>query len=92
MEQSAANATPQESKNAPKTRGGIKILIWFICSLLILYPLSFGPALWVIQKFPGMKPHSKVFYSPLTGVCAKSDTLDRLLDWYVFDVWRIPRS
>jgi hypothetical protein len=56
--------------------------------LLVVYPLSAGPAC----KLAGMGYLNatvlRYFYMPLAGAIAHSPGLQRLFEWYIRDVWK----
>lgn len=64
------------------------LAIWLIVTalLLVAYPLSVGPAMWLTQK--GYLPHGvyQTTYWPMVMLCIRCRPLRGPIDWYV-KVW-----
>ncbi len=66
------------------------MLVWIVLVLLIAYPLSIGPVARIYRGVIGGPPRIvQAFYSPLVQVCGMSPGGDKLLRWYVVDVWGV---
>ena len=79
-----------EPPDAPQSdsRSHSKIVIWMVISLLVVYPLSVGPATRLAMIYQ-LAPDAglKTFYAPLNFVAAHFKPANRLLEWYVGDCW-----
>jgi hypothetical protein len=58
--------------------------------LLIVYPLSTGPAAWLEIMVPSAKHAIEAFYSPLVFLCAHCPPANKAFIWYVVVLWRVP--
>jgi hypothetical protein len=57
---------------------------WTVAALLVLYPLSIGPATWFVANGrSGLLETWDTAYAPLLWACNHSDTLSGLLGWYM---------
>ena len=66
------------------------VLRWFavVAVLLMIYPLSSGPVMKLVQK--GLiPPGAGALYVPLGFLHDKSTIGKRCLEWYLEDVWNI---
>jgi|SRR5579872_5655402 len=68
---------------------------WIVLALVVVvaYPLSYGPALW-LQDMPGWLGYvtgtsNQVIYKPLNWLVGTSETLSAIFDWYV-RLWVTP--
>ncbi|HEV3302717.1 MAG TPA: hypothetical protein VG055_23900 [Planctomycetaceae bacterium] len=61
-----------------------------LLGLLVLYPLSAGPLVWIANRTEeppvGVVKAIDAFYEPLSWLRSKSETADNALDWY-FKLW-----
>jgi len=67
-------------------RGVVAIVV-----LPVLYVLSIGPMMKLGMKgicFPG----EEQFYRPLVSAMVHSPRFERVMRWYVCDVWRVPMT
>jgi hypothetical protein len=55
---------------------------WVICFLLIAYPLSFRPGMWLEEKGIISGDTAETIYSPLFSLAAKSDLFSKVLYWW----------
>lgn len=62
--------------------------VWFVIvpTMLVWYPLSIGPMVYLFAK--GYLPENSgntlnTVYAPLHSVCAKTETTDRALSYYI---------
>jgi hypothetical protein len=64
---------------------------WLAVILLVVYPLSIGPAFWVCQVAGPENRATKityfVVYGPLLMVCSRVPPLKNLATWYV-SLWK----
>jgi hypothetical protein len=59
---------------------------WAAVVLFLLYPLSIGPAIWLVgEAFPERAQTWENVYAPIFWGCNYSDTLSDLLNSYI--VW-----
>ena len=71
-----------------RSRGVGRMLIVFGL-LLILYPLSAGPAAKLVEKGLLSGKMVAIFYAPLDMLSNRSELMARFRDWYLGDVWKI---
>lgn len=78
-----------EAGESERGRRGVAWWLLWMAVALVFYVLSIGPVYklyWI-----GAVPHwSLVIYSPLGFVASRSPTSERVLDWYVHVVWKVP--
>ena len=65
-------------------------IVWLLLAVLVLYPLSTGPAAWLAIKQPSTAQALKTFYAPIGVACSHSHALEQALVWYLTVVWRVP--
>jgi hypothetical protein len=58
--------------------------------VLLVYPLSIGPAAHLAKKFPATEGALEVAYLPVVALAHQVPLLERALRWYIVDVWRYP--
>lgn len=63
---------------------------YWLLGALILYPLSVGPAMWLVAVFPSLEKCAIIFYGPIVYVYKNSPEAEKLINWYVMDLWRVP--
>lgn len=87
--------TPGQSDSVasemPRERRPFRWLFWGIAIVLLVYPLSSGPAAKLDSV--GLLP-ARVYpavYGPLIYVAAAAG-LSRVLDWYIWDLWNVRAS
>jgi hypothetical protein len=73
----------------PKKRSRTLIFCWAFLALLVLYPLSLGPAVWIIMHTPkewpvrdGLTRACQVIYYPLFRSVEHSNLAAEVLDKY----------
>ncbi len=56
---------------------------------LVSYPLSIGPAQWLIWKLevPWIGKAGHFLYYPIASACSRSETLGRIVHWYIGLWW-----
>jgi hypothetical protein len=69
--------TPDHSESKPRRRWPTYLAI--VLALLVLYPLSVGPALLLVMTFPQFERAYYFVYSPLGLLVAITDTNPLLL-------------
>ena len=85
-EQHDSTVEPQQ-----RPRGGTSTLfLWLSFFLFVVYPLSVGPAAWLMLKYPSTQPVIAALYTPIEALCRHSPPFEKALEWYLFGVWRIP--
>jgi|HubBroStandDraft_6_1064221.scaffolds.fasta_scaffold1408180_2 hypothetical protein len=70
----------------PKRRHRAWIFWAALITLLVLYPLSLGPAfrlVWTSQDDPANLRVFKVVYRPISWARMHSETVTNLTDWYM---------
>jgi len=65
-------------------------ILWALCILLLAYPLSAGPAVWLEIKVPATQPTVEALYKPLSTLCERCPPLQQAMFFYLAVVWRIP--
>src|SRR5215813_12587076 len=71
---------PLMERNSRTTAGFWATVV--VVSLLLLYPLSFGPACW-INRWTGMgKRAMAIVYRPVSGLLDPWSTVGGMLNWY----------
>ena len=66
--------------------------VWIALLLLVLYPLSIGPAAWVSYRYPSTGRVTGVLYRPLLFAAEEVPALDYFLVWYLYTVWHIEKD
>ena len=69
-------------------RQGFTPILWSICVLVLLYILSAGPVIKLIQK-KRISGQTALIYTPLT-VLNKIPVIDEFWYFYVYTVWSLP--
>jgi hypothetical protein len=69
--------------NRINDRGG-RAWIWWATALLVMYPLSMGPAYWAVSRFGNGDaiPSYLAFYSPIIWACRRSTVLEKIVTRY----------
>jgi hypothetical protein len=83
----ASDAAPVEPE--PR-RAGAGLALWLTLLLLVAYPLSVGPAVWLAERNVVPKKAVEVVYAPLEALAEHSQFAGRFLDWYVGLFWSPP--
>lgn len=82
---SETNVTRRESSS-----GGAPVVVFLLLTffgLPVVYCLSIGPAIWLIER-TGMNPDFfEIIYTPLEWLHSNVALVRPLLDWYV-ELWR----
>jgi hypothetical protein len=63
---------------------------YWLLGALILYPLSLGPAGWLMTVFPALENATMLVYSPLFMLCEQIPVLKQFVGWYFFELWQVP--
>ena len=61
---------------------------WVLFFLLVVYPLSIGPAARVHMACPGARPAIETFYTPLVVLAKSNKQVARFFSWYISTVWK----
>lgn len=69
-----------------RRRGLLHLFVWGLF-LIVLYALSIGPAFRLFEKGVVNVEFIETVYMPLFAVGKHYASVERLIDWYVFDVW-----
>lgn len=89
MGEAAENAAPSQEPCAPgRDFGGTMWILWTGFFVLVVYPLSLGPAARLHQSSPATRPAIEAFYAPLTMLIKTSPACRAAAEWYVVRVWR----
>jgi hypothetical protein len=72
-------------KAKKRSRSG-PIAALVVVGLLVLYPLSYGPASWLAVHGYIANDKAAVFYRPMHWACERSEIFGHVLLWYV-DFW-----
>ena len=78
---------PAESSR--RSSSGTWWIFWPCFILFILYPLSTGPVVLLLEKGIISDDRFLVIYKPLELVYENSDTAQRFFDWYT-ELWGLP--
>jgi len=84
-------ADEKEKQDGEEARhgGGVFKWVWIVGVMLVLYVLSVGPVMKLVQ-FRVVRPSVvDVAYSPVFWLTSQSLLMDRFYQWYVFRVWRV---
>jgi hypothetical protein len=68
-------------------RGGFGTFTWLLVLLLVLYPLSTGPALKLAEHDVISLDALEYVYAPLGWLAQHSPPVQAFFDWYLGDVW-----
>jgi hypothetical protein len=84
------DSRPLEPSDGPKKKS--RVWGWWLAGiLLVVYPLSIGPAFWVCQVAGPEDRVTKaiyfVVYAPMLMVCSRVRPLKNLATWYV-SLWK----
>jgi hypothetical protein len=63
--------------------------LWLCFFLLVVYPLSVGPAAWLHKRQPAARPAIEGFYKPMTLLMDYCPPVRDFFVWYVTTVWRV---
>jgi hypothetical protein len=65
----------------PKKRRGAWIW-WPVVLLIVLYPLSVGPAMWLVTS-PALDKTVSTIYAPIFWLVGRSDWAASVVEWYL---------
>jgi len=83
-----SNPEPQKS-DFPESRSGVWWGMWVTLSLLVLYALSVGPVVKLVNARGGRPSKAlDTFYAPLEYAYDHSSAVKRFYDWY-FRLWGV---
>ncbi len=70
-----------------KRRWWARAWVWWgpLVVLFVLYPLSMGPAMWIVRSNQQMDVYCAVF-APVRWVRDRSETINDALSWYL-EIW-----
>jgi hypothetical protein len=68
--------------------GGPSWLLWIVLLLLVVYPLSLGPAAKLHLAHPAARPAIEGVYKPLTTLIDFNPHVRDFFVWYVEKVWK----
>ncbi len=80
---SDAPQSPQEGHRA----GTLWLVILIV--LLVVYPLSLGPAAKIHKRYPATRRAIETLYWPIASLARHSDTVSRFYEWYLTKVWSL---
>ncbi len=87
----ASRQSDSVASEMPREHRSLRWLFRVLVLLLLIYPLSSGPAAKLDSK--GLLP-ARVYptvYTPLINL-ASAAGLTRVLDWYIWDLWNVRSS
>jgi hypothetical protein len=62
---------------------------WLAIGILVLYPLSTGPAAMLYQHHLLPESVLQILYAPIIYVCDHNATINDALEWYVEKIWHV---
>jgi hypothetical protein len=71
-------------------RGGSGVAIGCLLMLLfvpLLYVLSVGPAVWLVEHYPATEYAINILYTPLSLVAESFSPVKAFFEWYI-DFWQ----
>jgi len=83
LEQAKAAPAADSSRDHPSFFG---LWFWAVILLLVIYPLSTGPAVRINQVYPASRPVLEAVYKPLELLADISPPIGRLFKLY-FTMW-----
>jgi hypothetical protein len=82
-----------QNNEAPPERthgaGGVYWLVWAPFLLLVVYPLSIGPAARLHKACPPARPAIEAAYYPLVALGKDNEKIASSLNWYVMKIWGV---
>jgi hypothetical protein len=88
MDDNSAKPSAPEPHADPTPGGSYYWALWALFFVLVLYPLSIGPAARIHEKYPAARPVIEIIYLPLTTLIDHSQPTANLSMWYVMKVWK----
>lgn len=76
-----------EASNDPR-RSGFGTLGWIVVVLLVVYPLSTGPAVKLAEHDMVSDTTLEIVYAPLIWLTEHCPPVKDFFDWYLSDVWK----
>ena len=80
---------PRQTDEEPRRRGRAGWIVAVMVVVFVLYPLSTGPAMWLIHHgYVRNTPDGPagIFYLPIKWLARMSPQFASVLSWY-FDLW-----
>ena len=68
-------------------RAGMPIAVWLTIFLLLIYPLSTGPAVKLAEHEVVSMDALEYVYAPLIWLAEHCDPVADFFEWYLSDVW-----
>jgi hypothetical protein len=53
-----------------------------LVAVLVAYPLSFGPACWIVSRINDDEQYFQALYWPIGAMALQADSVERLVRWY----------
>src|ERR1043166_2400597 len=89
MDESFTKPEGPEEQVRPDRGGSALWFVWALLLLLVIYPLSIGPAAWAIVKIPASAPPLRVVYRPIAYFTSHYPRCETALRWYLNKVWQL---
>ena len=89
MDESSTKLKRPEQQVHPDRGGSTLWFVWAFLLLLVIYPLSIGPAAWAIVKIPASAPPLRVLYRPIAYFTNHFPRCETGLRWYLNKVWKL---
>jgi len=67
----------------------LAVVLCVVIGLPVLYVLSNGPAVWLVQHSYLSTESYTAIYSPIDWACSGSVTANAILQWYL-ELWSVP--
>jgi hypothetical protein len=74
---------------AVRERGSPGWLVWGLLFVVVVYPLSIGPAAMLHSRFRLARPVIEAIYAPVVFLIEHSKPAEKFFSWYVEKVWRV---
>ncbi len=82
------NSGARTPGGTPPSSPGLPV-VWALILLLVIYPLSIGPAALAHKAWPAARPAIEALYKPVTALIALSPPVQGFFMWYVQTIWRV---
>jgi hypothetical protein len=63
--------------------------VWAFFLLVVIYPLSIGPAAKIHRKHPAARPAIETAYKPVTTLMEHSTHVRDFFVWYAEKIWKL---
>jgi hypothetical protein len=87
------NIVPRATANPTEPRSNLRLkVVWItagVITLIFVYFLTFGPVMKLLDRGKISKNQVATVYLPVLILADKSQVFNKVLDWYVTDVWHV---